>query len=164
MGKKSRRANKIPLPQKGQIVAAPSTLYSKVSRLLAASKFDEVSALEEQYRHLHIFCIDPFKDVFILHSFGNVIMNKEEDWGPAISYLERSRDLIVNNPDEDFQAQFPNLTQGIELELAICYSEFHDVEKSIAAYRWVLENSEREYVQTEYRHICHLGRNFIKFK
>lgn len=74
--------------------------------------------------------------MFILHSFGNVIvMNKEDDWGLAISYLERSRDLIVNNPDDYFQAQFPNLTQGIELELAICYSEFDAMEKSIAAYR-----------------------------
>jgi len=106
------------LLQKGQIVAAPSTLYNKVSRLLATSKFDEVSALEEQYRHLQTYNLDPFKEVFILHSFGNVIMNKEEDWVLAISSFERSRDLNINNPDDDFQAQFPNLTQGIELELA----------------------------------------------
>jgi len=41
--------------------------------------------------------------------------------------------------------------------------EFHDMGKSIAAYRCVVDNSECEYVQMEYRHICHLGRTFIKF-
>jgi len=177
MGKKSKRNTstsdkntKKETSRKGKTVKARVTLYDTVGGLFRAKKLDEIRKIESKCRHLDSFSDDPLENIYILHAFGHAMYDPDNDdedncLSRAILYLERAKLICNTNQDERFQAVFLQFRRYVEIHLSLCYSsDDHDMEKAISSFRWLVENCERGYVQSEHGKLSMLSSNFSKFK
>ena len=171
MGKKSKRDNKTNKTKGARLHKAAthvpqSALFSTVLGLLKADKFDEIRKIESQYQHADL---DPFSDdsdgAFVAYAFGTAHYESQENGGclnRATHNLERARQLLDSNPFEGSETDFMRRTV---IQLALCYSsDGRDMEKAISCYRWILENCDRDHVQSECNTLLLLGKKLMRFK
>jgi len=122
--------------------------------------------VESKYRHLDTFSDDPVEDVYILYAFGcanyDCWTKNETCLNRAIEYYERAKERMEDSDAGNRQEVQKCIKPGIEIALALLYSEVRDMEKGISSHRWLLVNCDCHEVTTDY--LIHLSSNFNRFE
>ena len=131
--------------------------------MLDANNFDQILKVESKYCHLESFSFDPAEDVLVLHMFGSATYNGSKDGTERTIHCfekvkERMKDSNANGPCPAPKS----VKSGIEMHLALLYSDGRDMEKAIASHRWLLAHCNRHEVVKKY--LTHLSSNFNRFE